>query len=107
MRALIVYESVFGNTREVAEAIEEGIRAADPTADVACIPVTDTGARPVEAPDLLVLGGPTHMGGMSRGFTRSMGLRIESATQKAKRKERLRQRQAPLPQSQRRPCRRA
>ena len=32
MDAAVVYESMFGNTREVAEAIATGIREADPSA---------------------------------------------------------------------------
>ena len=30
MKALIVYESSYGNTRQIAEAVAEGIRAAGP-----------------------------------------------------------------------------
>jgi flavorubredoxin len=65
MKVAVVYESLFGNTRLVAEAIGDGIRTADPAADVR---VTRTGATKlsdVEDACLLVVGGPTHMMRMS------------------------------------------
>jgi hypothetical protein len=66
-RALVVYESVFGDARAIAAAIAEGLAPAVP-ADVAA-------AR--EAPGelgsdirLLVVGGPNHAFGMPRPSTR-------------------------------------
>lgn len=76
MRAVVVYESLFGNTRLVAEAIAEGIGAA-PGAIVACLHVPDAGAQAASDVDLLVVGGPTHMRGMTSHLSRSMGLRGE------------------------------
>lgn len=67
MQALIVYESMYGNTHLVADAIAQGIR---PLATVEVVPVeAATGARVAEA-DLLVVGGPTHVHGLSRASTR-------------------------------------
>src|SRR6266487_885760 len=63
MRAAVVYESLFGRTREVAEAVAEGLRAA-PGAAVDCRPVVDAGPALGQV-DLLVVGGPTHFLGMS------------------------------------------
>jgi hypothetical protein len=59
MGVLVVYESMFGNTRDVAVAIAEGLgRHAD-------VEVAEVGAAPADpAPDLLVVGGPTHVHGM-------------------------------------------
>src|SRR5216684_3082163 len=37
MRVVIVYESLFGNTRRIAEAIAEGMREAAPEAQVSCV----------------------------------------------------------------------
>ncbi|WP_054812747.1 flavodoxin family protein [Nocardia arizonensis] len=68
MRARIVYESVFGNTRAVAEAIAEGLRE---QAEVELLEVgtaTESADRPI---DLLVVGGPTHAFGLSRPRTRA------------------------------------
>ena len=62
MRALVVYESMFGNTHAVARHIAEGIESA---ADTTVVPVHDATAEAVAAADLLVVGGPTHVHGMS------------------------------------------
>lgn len=66
-RALVVYESVFGNARTIAQAIAEGLSASMP------VDVVAAGEAPGEiAPDvgLLVVGGPTHMLGMPRPSSR-------------------------------------
>ncbi|MCX5208272.1 hypothetical protein OG689_02935 [Kitasatospora sp. NBC_00240] len=72
MQAVIVYESVYGNTRIVAEAIAEGLRGARPDAVVRCVPVAGAGPEVTGSADLLVAGGPTHVYGMSSGTTRRM-----------------------------------
>lgn len=64
MRAAVVYESLFGRTQEVAEAVAEGLRAGAPGAAVDCRPVAAAGPA-VGQVDLLVVGGPTHFLGMS------------------------------------------
>jgi hypothetical protein len=67
MRALVVYESMFGNTEQVARAIGVGIEASM-HADV-----VEVGAAPDAVPadvTLLVVGGPTHAFGMSWPSTR-------------------------------------
>ncbi|MEU3492054.1 flavodoxin family protein [Kitasatospora cineracea] len=72
MRAVIVYETSYGNTGQVAAAIAEGVRRARPDAEVRCLPVAEAGARTVEGADLLVVGGPTHMRGMSTRLSRTL-----------------------------------
>lgn len=57
MRALIVYESMFGNTKRVAEAIADGLRR---HGEVELFEVGEAPAHPGRDIDLLVLGGPTH-----------------------------------------------
>jgi flavodoxin len=66
-RALIVFESMFGNTERVARAIRDGLRQYVPAETV---PVNQA---PDVVPDdvrLLVVGGPTHAFSMSRPSTR-------------------------------------
>ncbi|GAB3450682.1 flavodoxin family protein [Phycicoccus ginsengisoli] len=62
----VVYESMFGNTKEVAHAIAEGLR------DWAWVEVHPVDAVPPDliGVDLLVVGGPTHAFGLSRPSTR-------------------------------------
>jgi len=64
--ALVVYESMYGNTERVAQAIAEGLR--DHVDAIVC----EVGVAPDTLPDseLLVVGGPTHAFGMSRASTR-------------------------------------
>ena len=69
MRALVVYESVFGDTREVAESIADGLRTGLGHVDVRR--VADADVVQVMDADLLIVGGPTHAHGMSRPQTRA------------------------------------
>lgn len=67
MRALVVYESMYGNTHMVAISIAAGLRA---THDVTLVPVSRATRELVAGADLLVAGGPTHMHGMSSAASR-------------------------------------
>jgi hypothetical protein len=67
MRALVVYESMYGNTRTVAGHIADGLRA---DYEVTVVPVAEATAELVAGADLLVAGGPTHMHGMSSASSR-------------------------------------
>jgi hypothetical protein len=68
MRALVVYESMFGNTHAVAQHIAEGIEA---SAETTVLPVHDATAEQLASVDLVVVGGPTHVHGMSSKPSRS------------------------------------
>ncbi len=68
MDAIVVYESVFGNTRAIADAVAEGLGS------VPALPVYDA-AEHRGTVDLLVVGGPTHMHGLPT--TRSRRLAAE------------------------------
>lgn len=58
MPALVIYESIYGNTRAIAEAIAEGLGG------VEVLPVHEA-PRQVHEAVLLVVGGPTHVHGLS------------------------------------------
>jgi len=67
MRAVVVYESMYGNTHQVADAIGAGLT---PAFEVSVVPVSRASAAVLDGADLVVVGGPTHMHGMSRASTR-------------------------------------
>ena len=66
-RALVIYESMYGNTEQIAMAIGEGLSRH------ATVEVVEVGAAPTEIPpdvDVIAVGGPTHAFSMSRPGTR-------------------------------------
>jgi len=69
VRALVVYESMFGNTHVVASNIADGLRA---DFEVTLVPVAEASWDLIADADLLVAGAPTHMHGMSSRSTRRM-----------------------------------
>jgi hypothetical protein len=69
MRALVVYESMYGNTRLVASNIANGLRE---THEVILVPVASVTAEMAAGADLLVVGGPTHMHGPSTAASRQL-----------------------------------
>jgi flavodoxin len=67
VKAVVVYESLYGNTRAVAEAVAEGLAGG---AEVQLAEAGDAATPLVEEADLLVVGGPTHIHGMSSNLSR-------------------------------------
>ena len=67
MHALVIYESMYGNTHALAEAIGRGLGTRW-TASI--VPVAHADEQNLAAFDLIVVGGPTHVHGMSRDSTR-------------------------------------
>jgi hypothetical protein len=57
MRALVVYESLFGSARELAEAVGAGLGS---SLDVRLVRADNIGAADAGPADVLVAGGPTH-----------------------------------------------
>jgi len=68
MDAAVVYETAWGNTRAVAQAVAEGMRGG---LEVGLVEVSTAPAAHELAVELLVVGGPTHAFGMSRPNTRA------------------------------------
>jgi hypothetical protein len=67
MKALVVYESMYGNTHTIADQIAVGLRGG---CDVLVVPVGEATPERVAAADLLVVGGPTHVHGMTTATSR-------------------------------------
>lgn len=60
MNVLLIYDSLYGNTKAVAEAVREALPGA-----VAFIHHSDADPARFQEYDLIILGGPTHGGGPS------------------------------------------
>jgi hypothetical protein len=69
MRALVVYESMYGNTHVIAGNIADGLRG---DYEVTLVPVAQATWDLVSDADLVVAGAPTHMHGLSSRSTRRM-----------------------------------
>jgi len=71
MRILVVFESMFGCTERIARAVAEGLGGGE-------VVNVDDAPEDLAGVDLLVVGGPTHVHGLSRASTR------QSAAQQTK-----------------------
>jgi hypothetical protein len=71
MKALVVYESMYGNTHHVATAIGDGLSSGF---EVTVLSAERAEPGLLETADLLVVGGPTHGHGMSRASTRQAAI---------------------------------
>src|SRR4029079_8676747 len=67
MKAVVIYESMYGNTHKIANAIAEGLRW---HGEAVVVPIGDADASLLSDADLVVVGGPTHAHGMSHAATR-------------------------------------
>jgi hypothetical protein len=68
VKTVVAYESMYGNTRAVAEAIADGLK---PLGKVQVVSVHNGGEAVADDADLLVVGGPTHMHGISTSMSRT------------------------------------
>jgi hypothetical protein len=69
MRALVTFESVYGNTRAVAEAVADGLRQ---SGEVTVASPDQIDAAELAAADVMIVGAPTHMHGLPTTFSRKM-----------------------------------
>ena len=72
MRAVVIYESMYGNTHLVADAVGIGLGTAF---DVSIVPVSHADPAVLANADLVVVGGPTHAHSMSRAATRKAAIK--------------------------------
>jgi flavodoxin I len=62
MQTVVIYDSQYGNTEQIARAIAGGL-GEDGSVEV--LAASEVVGRPLERPDLLLVGGPTQRHGMS------------------------------------------
>jgi hypothetical protein len=74
--ALVVYESMYGNTDSLAHAIATGIEG---VMSVTVVNVNHVSSISLLAIDILVVGGPTHIHGLSQQSTREAAVSSASA----------------------------
>lgn len=67
MNIVVIYESLYGNTKAIAEAIADGLQDGG---DVVLRSTLD--GVDITTADLIVIGGPTHAHGMSRASSRQI-----------------------------------
>ncbi|MCB2174196.1 MAG: flavodoxin [Actinomycetales bacterium] len=81
MKALVVYESMFGSTRTIAETIGAALaqHGSVRVVEVGTLLAEQGGDTVTHDVDLLVVGGPTHTFGMSRPSTRAEAVRKHGA----------------------------
>jgi hypothetical protein len=76
MHALVVFESIYGNTHILADHIADGVRAA---AEVQVVPVAGARRDVLSGVDLLVVGGPTHIHGVTTAKSRQAAIATAAA----------------------------
>jgi Flavodoxin domain len=67
MKAVIAHESIYGNTRQIAEAIAAGL---EPLGEVELVSVNHGDPGAADGADALIVGGPTHMHGLATSMSR-------------------------------------
>jgi flavorubredoxin len=74
---LVIFESMYGCTKAIAEAIGEGLATKGPVrvVEVGALTAEPDGHTVPADVDLLVIGGPTHQFGMSRPTSREGALK--------------------------------
>ena len=65
-RALVLYHSLFGNTKDIAFSLARGIEEAGIETD--CLSIDEVSIKDIPNYDFLAIGGPTHMIGLSKAM---------------------------------------
>lgn len=73
MNVVVVYESMYGNRHQIAEAIGRGLTEEGAQAEV--VSVDQARKREIGVDDVLIVGAPTHVHGLSRESTREAAVK--------------------------------
>jgi hypothetical protein len=87
MRAIVVYESMFGNTRHIADAIGTGLIKGVEGCVASVVPLAEADRADIKEADLIVVGGPTHVHGMTRASTRQGAAKMAAQADRGMRLE--------------------
>jgi hypothetical protein len=71
MKTVIICESVYGNTRLVADRLAAVARQ---HGEAVVVPAEEAGTDATDGADLVLVGGPTHLHGLSTHATRQSGI---------------------------------
>jgi flavodoxin len=74
MKALVIYDSLYGNTEKIAKAIGGAIQG-----EVKVLPVAEANATELKSLDLLIIGSPTQGGNATKAMQAFMGNIPETA----------------------------
>jgi flavorubredoxin len=67
-KAIVIYNTRFGNTEKIAKSLAQGMKEQGVTVD--CLKVEDVDTNKLTEYDLVAVGGPTHMLGASEPMKR-------------------------------------
>ncbi|MCW4020502.1 MAG: flavodoxin family protein [Candidatus Bathyarchaeota archaeon] len=70
-KAIVVYDTRFGNTEKIAKALAQGI--AGQGTKVECLKVEEVKVSKLADYDLIAIGGPTHVLGVSQSMKKFLG----------------------------------
>ena len=82
-KALIVYESKYGNTRLVAEKIAEGMSQVSEI-EIELVELKDVNLNQVDEFDTILIGSPNHVGSPTRGIRKFIDKLGKSKTENKK-----------------------
>jgi flavodoxin-like protein len=77
VKSVVIYESMFGNTHAVADAIAAGLRTGG---EASVVSAAEAGKADLSGIDLLVVGGPTHVRGLPWLASRKSAMREAEAS---------------------------
>lgn len=80
MKALVAFDSSYGNTERVAQAICAGMKEVG-MVDVSCKRIESTSPDDFRQADVWVIGSPTHMGGPTRETKKALKIAFGTGTE--------------------------
>lgn len=83
MRVLVVYDSSYGNTEKIAQAVCSGMKEVGLT-DVECKKADATGPEDFKQAGTWIVGSPTHFGGPTREVKKALKIAFQTGRKDVK-----------------------